>query len=349
MRLVRWPSRSVLRRPRIVRSGVERLEARELLTYGVFAVPLSLPVGQEQTVDLAGITHGFDETAAPLSATIDWGDGSSPTEGTVITPPHSISDSNFLNFSLEGTHSYRDNSPADGYLVTITVHNSATGEDLRTATRALTTSETTVTLSSSANPGLVGRPVTITAVVAPTVPGAPTPTGSVSFLDGQTLLGTVPVDATGHASLSHTFSPGSHVLAAGFSGDPRSLASTTTAGLAQTIDANVGTLVSVAHGKLRRKGRAFVETVSVKNVSDAGIAGPIELVLDSLPARTRLKNPSGTTSTSPPAGSPFVTLPLDGSGALGAGQTATVTLVFSARRAKAVAFSPRVLAGLSPP
>jgi RHS repeat-associated protein len=72
-----------------------------------------------------------------------------------------------------------------------------------------------VVLISSKNPSTFGDPITLTAVV--TSPGA---TGSVTFLDGSIPLGTVPLDATGRATLSlSTLAAASHPTTAAYSGD----------------------------------------------------------------------------------------------------------------------------------
>jgi hypothetical protein len=46
------------------------------------------------------------------------------------------------------------------------------------------------TLASSANPSIAGQGVSFTAAVAAAAPGAGTPTGSVTFKNGTTTLGT---------------------------------------------------------------------------------------------------------------------------------------------------------------
>src|SRR5262249_29519302 len=52
---------------------------------------------------------------------------------------------------------------------------------------------TTVALSSSPNPTVVGQAVTFTAVVAPVSPGGGTPSRRVVFRNGSTVLATVPL------------------------------------------------------------------------------------------------------------------------------------------------------------
>jgi len=62
------------------------------------------------------------------------------------------------------------------------------------AVRPAALAATTTTVTSSANPVAVDQPVTLTATVAGP-PGAGTPTGTVTFMDGTTLLGTAPLAA----------------------------------------------------------------------------------------------------------------------------------------------------------
>jgi hypothetical protein len=75
---------------------------------------------------------------------------------------------------------------------------------------------TSTTLTTSLNPSLVGDPVTFTATVNP----APL-AGNVTFVDGPTVLGTVPVGAGGQATLTiSSLAAGSHAITADFSGNP---------------------------------------------------------------------------------------------------------------------------------
>jgi Bacterial Ig-like domain (group 3) len=79
---------------------------------------------------------------------------------------------------------------------------------------------TTTTLTSSANPILPGGNVTFNAAVTPS--GAGTPSGTVTFMDGDVVLGSSPVDGTGHATLSiNNFAnvPDTHWISAEYLGD----------------------------------------------------------------------------------------------------------------------------------
>jgi RHS repeat-associated protein len=80
-----------------------------------------------------------------------------------------------------------------------------------------------------------GGTVTFTATVIPISPGSGTPTGTVSFYDGSTLLGTITLDGSDHAHLTiSTLSAGSHTITARYNGDLDFDLSTST-GLTQVI------------------------------------------------------------------------------------------------------------------
>ncbi|MBS1823527.1 MAG: Ig-like domain repeat protein [Acidobacteria bacterium] len=92
---------------------------------------------------------------------------------------------------------------------------------------------TTITLSVGSGTSLLNNSVTFTAIVSST---APTPTGSVTFLEGTTVLGTVALSTngtvvgfqlSGTAALGiSTLSGGSHQITAVYSGDTSFLTST---------------------------------------------------------------------------------------------------------------------------
>src|SRR5262249_57297885 len=87
---------------------------------------------------------------------------------------------------------------------------------------------TTVALGSSVNPAGTGQAVTFTATVAAVAPGSSTPigvsgsvfTGTVTFRDGNVILGTVAVGFSGRATLTTSFAAaGGHAITAVYSGD----------------------------------------------------------------------------------------------------------------------------------
>jgi Bacterial Ig-like domain (group 3) len=95
---------------------------------------------------------------------------------------------------------------------------------------------TTTTISSSLQPSILGQSVTFTAVVNPS--GAGTPTGTITFKDGATPLGSSPLSG-GKATLTTTsLSIGTHLLTAAYGGDTN-FSGSTSAGLPQNVTYNV--------------------------------------------------------------------------------------------------------------
>lgn len=102
---------------------------------------------------------------------------------------------------------------------------------------AVAQASTTTTLASSANPGLTGSAVTFTATVAPVSPGTGTPTGTITFFNGSTQLGTPANLADGVGSFTTTsLTTGTSSITAVYSGDGNYKTSTSAA-LSQTIEA----------------------------------------------------------------------------------------------------------------
>ncbi len=89
---------------------------------------------------------------------------------------------------------------------------------------------TTVTLTSSAAQSDFGAPVVFTAQVSPVAPGAGTPTGVVTFKDGDNVLGSALLDATGAATFTGAVaSAGAASVIAVYGGDSDFTGSTSSA------------------------------------------------------------------------------------------------------------------------
>ena len=89
---------------------------------------------------------------------------------------------------------------------------------------------TPVTLTSSQNPSLFGGAVTFTATVAPPFSGWAIPTGTVTFMDGTTALGTATLNGFGVAYFgTAALTVGTHSITAIYSGNSTYNASTSSA------------------------------------------------------------------------------------------------------------------------
>lgn len=104
-----------------------------------------------------------------------------------------------------------------------------------------TIAPTATTVASSSNPVYSGASETFTATVAHG--WAVAPTGSVTFSDGTTVLGTGPLNSSGVATLTITSptSPGTYSITAAYAGDANNLGSTSNV-LTVTVDAATFTL-----------------------------------------------------------------------------------------------------------
>jgi hypothetical protein len=156
-------------------------------------------------------TVSFDDGGSDL------GDGTLNGAGvaTLVTSSLSVGDH-------EITATYEGDSGNDG----------SSSVALTQTVQAVPPAVTTTVLTSNLNPSTVGQNVTLTA----TVTGA-SPTGTVTFKDGATVLGT-PSMASGGASLVvGTFTAGGHALTATYNGDPDNAPST--GSLTQTVVAPV--------------------------------------------------------------------------------------------------------------
>ena len=100
--------------------------------------------------------------------------------------------------------------------------------------QTVTQAATATAVSSSVNPSSVGQPVTFTATVSVTAPGAGMPTGSVTFRDGTTVLGTAPLSGGTATFTTSALAAGSHPITAAYGGDVSFTASTSPV-LAQVV------------------------------------------------------------------------------------------------------------------
>jgi hypothetical protein len=154
-------------------------------------------------------------------------------------------------------------------------------------------SATTTTLTPSLNPSVFGQSVTLTAVVSVNAPGAGMPTGSVTFKDGSTVLGSgslVLVNGQFQATISPSIAQlpgGAHSITASYSGD-NSFSSSTSAVLPQTVTrqpttvvVNKPTLLNMISGG--EPNATILVTVSATRAGSPTPLGTVTLSLDNVP------------------------------------------------------------------
>jgi hypothetical protein len=134
---------------------------------------------------------------------------------------------------------------------------------------------TTTSVTSSLNPSVFGQAVTLTAAVAPILPGAGAPTGSVTFFDGTTSIGSTIVTG-GTATLTTSTLPfGVNNITATYLGDPNFNASSSGT-LSQTVKAMTTTSV-IASPNPAVAGQPVTFTATVSAIAP-GVGAPTGMV-----------------------------------------------------------------------
>ena len=134
--------------------------------------------------------------------------------------------------------------------------------------------QTTTSVVSSVNPSIFGSPVTFTATVVAS--GSVVPTGTVTFFDGATQIGTGTLRASGAATATAAFqttalSAGTHVISVSYAGDADNFSSTS-AGLTQTVNiaSTTTALAASANPAIAGKSVTFTATVTANSGTAAG-------------------------------------------------------------------------------
>jgi hypothetical protein len=291
---------------------------------------------------LDGVVATFSDTdpgalASQFTATINWGDGRI-SNGTVQKNTQG-------GFDVVGTNTY---GRAGQFPTSVDISDFAGASGITVANVIqVAPADTSTTLSVSPDPAFANQAVTLTAQVAPSA-GLASADGFVVFQDEGLPMGVAQVDSTGAARFTTTqLSPGSHSLSAVFLGTGSFITSTSLA-VPGYVQADVTSQLLITLGPFRHKRGHFLEHVTFKNTGKT-IPFPLVLALDHLSSRVKLVNASGVTRNIALLGSPFIFVDLGPSGTLANGASVSVDLVFSARSARAIRYTPRVLAGLSQP
>ena len=162
--------------------------------------------------------------------------------------------------------------PAGASTTTTSPGSTTTTPPTTTTTSTSTTTTTTLPgttsgVTSSANPSVSGQPVTFTATVKAKTAGAGIPTGTVTFNDGASPLGTGTLNGAGQATfVTSTLAVGAHPITASYGGDA-TFSGSTSSTLTQTVKkASTATVVSSsANPSLSGQAVTFTATVTAKS------------------------------------------------------------------------------------
>ncbi len=234
-----------------------------------------------QTVNKAASTVVMTSSANPstlgedvtFTATVSAGSPGSgtPTGDVVFTADGVTLDTVPLNSQGQATVSTSELTVGSHIIVANYEGDSDFTGNSATLTQTVSRGSTTTTLSSSANPSVYGQQITFTATVSAVAPASGTPTGTVTFTDGSTKLGTVDLDSAGKAewTTSTPLTVGPHDITATYNGDTDFTTSSAT--LTQTVNQNgtTTTLTSSANPSVYGQSVTLTATVSAGS-SDAG-------------------------------------------------------------------------------
>jgi hypothetical protein len=203
----------------------------------IWATPTPITYGTPLSAAQLDATAVDPNTNAPLAGAFSY----SPVAGTILDAGTQTLNVTFV--------------PAD-----TTDYTSASGS----ATIVVNGAPTTTTLASSSSTSVYGEPITFTATVTSSVPATGTPAGTITFIDGSTVLGSQSLDLYGTATLTTSALPkGSNNITAVYGGG-FDLSTSTSASLAQTVTqaATTTTVAAPAATSVYGQTLTFTSTVS---------------------------------------------------------------------------------------
>jgi len=195
-----------------------------------------------QAVTLTATVAGQAAGSPAPTGSVTFQDGSSVLATVVLASGSAtlVLPSGGLPALAIGTHSFTASYGGDSRY-----NPSTTGAAV---TDVVALAQTATSVASSSAPSVYGQPVTFTATVAVSAPGAGAPTGTVSFTDGSNLLGSVALGAGGTATLTTALplSVGSHAIVATYGGDSSFAGSASTSLSQQVTPASTATSVAAS-------------------------------------------------------------------------------------------------------
>src|SRR5205823_5238790 len=144
------------------------------------------------------------------------------------------------------------------------------GSTSNTVSQVVNKANTTTSITSSQNPSGVGQTVIFTATVSAVAPGTGTPSGTVSFRDSGTEIGTGPLSAGVATFSTSSLTAGSHIITAVYLGDG-SFNGSTSGNLTQQVNKGNTTTTVSSSANPSVSGQSVTFTATVKTSSN----GPV--------------------------------------------------------------------------
>lgn len=246
------------------------------------------------TTTALALTSGANPGAAgavlTFTATVS---GSTPTGNVIFFDGLTCIGTNILNSSFQASVSISTLAAGTHTLTALYTGgagnaSSASAPLSQTVTEGRLATTTTVARTAGSNPSAKGAAVTFTASVT----GA-SPSGTVTFYDGDAAIGSGPLNGSGQASLAiSSLTPGWRMITARYAGDVSNAPSASTASLLQTVNPSAGNgklKVFILAGQSNMVGKGNVENgrdpnnLSVSNM--AGGLGSLRNMLNTNPGK----------------------------------------------------------------
>src|SRR5205807_2384758 len=212
---------------------------------------------------------------APPTGTVNFFDGGISIGSGSLTTTAGVTTASFSTYSL---------AVGSSHSITATYADDSNFNPSTSAavTQVVAKADTTTTLASWVNPSKFGQSVMFTATVSVPSPGSTavaSPTGTVNFSDGATLIGsgTLSTGVSGTTASFSTYSlaVGSHSITATYAGDGNFNASTSSILTQTVIKAGTSTaLASSANPSVSGQSVIFTATVSVSSPGSTAVANP---------------------------------------------------------------------------
>ncbi len=280
----------------------------------------------------SSLNPSTDSQSVTFTATLSWSAGGTPTgsvaflDGTNTLGTSPVNGSGVATFSIStlsvGTHNITAAYSGDGNF---------SGSTSPVLSQVVQQGNTSTALTSSLNPSTESQSVTFTATVSSAV--GLTPTGTVKFVDGTTILGTLVLNGAGVATFTtSTLSVGTQSITAVYSGDANNDPSTSPVlnQVVQKANTTTGLIANPASPNLN-------QTVTFTATVTPGIAGTPTGAVSFLDGTTQLGtspvNGSGIATFSIStlaAGSHSITATYSGDGNFNGSTSGVVTLVVTA-------------------
>ena len=216
-------------------------------------------------VTTSGTPSVFGQSVT-FTATVTPASGSAIPTGTVtFTNGATTLGSATLNASGVATFSTNGLAVGGPYTITASYGGDSTfTTSSGTVSQTVNKASTTTTLTGSPNPSVYGQSVTFTATVSAVAPGTGSPSGTVTFYDGATILGSGTLSAGVATFTTSSLSVGSRVITAQYNGNANFNTSTSSV-LNETVN-KAGTTTTLSSGlnpSTFGQSVTFTATVSV--------------------------------------------------------------------------------------